>query len=44
MPLALSAGKLSDEAQKLIILLKVNIEVKCVYNLKELKHLNANAM
>ena len=30
--------------QKLIILLKVNIEVKCVYNLKELKHLNANAM
>ena len=23
--------------QKLIILLKVNIEVKCVYNLKELK-------
>ena len=34
--------------EKLIILLKVNIEVKCqlkcVYNLKELKHLNANAM
>ena len=30
----------SDE---LIILLKVNIEVKCVY-LKELKHLNANSM
>ena len=30
--------------QKLIILLKVNIEVKGVYNLKELKHLNANSM
>ena len=30
--------------EKLIILLKVNIEVKCVYNLKELKHLNANSM
>ena len=30
--------------QKLIILLKVNIEVKCVYNLKDLKHLNANSM
>ena len=30
--------------EKLIILLKVNMEVKCVYNWKELKHLNANAM
>ena len=30
--------------QKLIILLKVKIEVKWVYNLKELKRLNANSM
>ena len=30
--------------QKLIILLKANIEVKSVYNLIELKHLNGNSM
>ena len=30
--------------QKLIILLKVKIKVKWVYNLKELKRLNANSM
>ena len=30
--------------QKLIILLKVKIEVKWVYSLKELKRLNANSM